>query len=690
MPRTEPLTPTTTAIDESPREVVQPIEANHAQAIQDALPSGGTPIRRQHRAASAPPLNAGAEPAPGQNPGFLGVTSYSSIFADLNHLGVAPSELEDSQVRHFVVSRDRMVQSCETLAFLKDRKSTLNRLVARAFDVARGFSNIVPEPIIKHWLLKLWPHHGDTLEHQEPERIYRLSEQIWRNTCSPITFDGNTVAMEWANLGTGPNIRWEVIGLIAAVAGICALSLRHSDSLLVETGITGVDFARRMRSVAETCLSFSRSCEAINDMFLWLVCETGYLIVALEGEDSYASYQASGEEVNAVIAMGLHQKIEANDELPIFLAETRKLVFVLVYTSEIGFAAFLGRPPRLSYRYSSLELPLDITEAQLMLGKDEIATIVRNTIDKDGFNTSKRLGRIARLRVQIPFSCRREEILDLALGQHATEEILRRAKVIQDKTEEQWSRFPEWIRRIRSDPIEFGTLKPIERLHRFYICQSLRGNELLLQRVLIRKAGAGSEKLIQEARRMFKDVLHVSQRVDLETILATDITAVLVILGLRSAAIVAVELVKQEQLPFPDSALLPRSQTIQELSVFAARLGSVDPEDGSFSICDQGRKVITRILDKILSPSTTSERGCADHRSHLGDSNQERNEHHHTATVSGGAVHRRGLTPDVQAPAGTAGDTYFGFDGSFLEHDKDFMQWLENVDWDRPEPWITF
>ena len=112
MPRTEPLTPTTTAIDESPREVVQPIEANHAQAIQDALPSGGTPIRRQHRAASAPPLNAGAEPAPGQNPGFLGVTSYSSIFADLDHLGVAPSELEDSQVRHFVVSRDRMVQSC--------------------------------------------------------------------------------------------------------------------------------------------------------------------------------------------------------------------------------------------------------------------------------------------------------------------------------------------------------------------------------------------------------------------------------------------------------------------------------------------------------------------------------------------------------------------------------------------------
>ena len=583
-----------------------------------------------------------------------------------------------------------MVQSCEALAFLKDEKGTLNRLISRVFDVAGGFSNIVPEMIMKHWLIKLWPHHGDTLRHQDAARIQRLSEQIWRNTWSTLTFDGNTTAMEWANLSTGPNIRWEVIGLIAAIAGICAISLKPSDSLLVETGISGVDFARRMRGVAETCLSFSRSCEVINDMLLWLVCEIGYLIGALEGDNSHAYYQSTGEEINAVLTMGLHQKIEANDKLPIFLAETRKLVSVAIYGSEIGLAAFLGRPPRLSYRYCSLDLPLDLSEAQLMLSKDEIDAIIRTTIDESGFSKTKRLTRFGRLRAQIPIVCRREDILDLALGQHTPEEILHRAKVIQDKTEEQWNRYPPWIRSVRTDPIESGTLKPLDRLLRFYICQSLRANELLLQRVLIRKAGASSEKLIQEARRMFKDVLYMCQRVDLASVLAVEMTAVLVILGLRSAAIVAVELLKQEQLPHPDSTLLPRSQTIQELSVFAARLGAVDPKEGSYSICDQGRKVITRILDKILSPPSARDRVQLDHRLQLADSQQEGIEQLHTGTVPSETLHNRGLTPEVPAAPAALGDIYFGFDAPFLGHDKDFMQWLENVDWDRPEPWINF
>ncbi|RYP03791.1 hypothetical protein DL764_004903 [Monosporascus ibericus] len=53
--------------------------------------------------------------------------------------------------------------------------------------------------------------------------------------------------------------------------------------------------------------------------------------------------------------------------------------------------------------------------------------------------------------------------------------------------------------------------------------------------------------------------------------------------------------------------------TIQGLSVFAARFGAVDPKDGSFAICNQGRKVITRILDKVLSPPHAGDRGYPSH-----------------------------------------------------------------------------
>ncbi len=44
--------------------------------------------------------------------------------------------------------------------------------------------------------------------------------------------------------------------------------------------------------------------------------------------------------------------------------------------------------------------------------------------------------------------------------------------------------------------------------------------------------------------------------------------------------------------------------------------------------------------------------------------------------------------PEVSATA--IGDIDFGFDTPYLGHDRDFMQWLENVNWDRPEAWISF
>lgn len=487
--------------------------------------------------------------------------------------------------------------------------------------------------------------------------------------------------------------------MIAAIAGACAVSLEPSDPFLAEAGISGLDFARRMKGLSEMCLGFCHDCNVINDMLLWLVIEWSCLVVAIEGDSSYASYRATGEEINIVITMGLHQKIQANKRLPFFLAEIRKCIFIEIYASEIGLSAFLGRPPRLSYHYCTLDPPLDLTVAQLMLGPDEIADVLKN-LDQDGYNTVGRIGRTARIRSRIELTCRREDILDLALGKHTRAEVLHRASIIQERTEQEWARLPEFIRKIRDIPAEShgSTVKPHDRLINFSFCQLLRNNELLLQRVLIRKAGASSEKLLQEARAMFKDVLHLSQRFDVASAHLRDVNSILVVHGLRSAAIIAVELLKQEQLPHPDSALLPRSQTIQELAVFAARLGSVDPRDGSFAMCDQGRKVIQRILDKVLSPmAKAADRAHPDRRSLWdggggggggGPQQQQGTEQlDASAAASGEPVRNCRLTPEVSA---TAMDIDFGFDAPYLGHDRDFMQWLEHVDWDRPEAWNTF
>lgn len=113
-------------------------------------------------------------------------------------------------------------------------------------------------------------------------------------------------------------------------------------------------------------------------------------------------------------------------------------------------------------------------------------------------------------------------------------------------------------------------------------------------------------------RRVFKDILQTTERLQVSSIKSVNTTHLMAMHGLRCAAILAVELLKQEQLPvYPAEPLLPRSQTIQDLSVFVAKLETMPDINCLVSLCEQGRKVITRILDKILTPAMAAEKPCA-------------------------------------------------------------------------------
>ena len=69
-----------------------------------------------------------------------------------------------------------------------------------------------------------------------------------------------------------------------------------------------------------------------------------------------------------------------------------------------------------------------------------------------------------------------------------------------------------------------------------------------------------------------------------------------------SAGVLSLELLKQEQ--SLDTVLdpIPRSETIQQLSVLIPVLAAVGPAEGNHAICAQGRVVLQRMLDQILEP----------------------------------------------------------------------------------------
>jgi hypothetical protein len=146
---------------------------------------------------------------------------------------------------------------------------------------------------MKNWLNRLWQIHGDVLREQKPDKVHRLSELIWRNTQSPLVFDGSISPSQWMDLGTGQNARWEVVGTIAAIVGMSANSLEASDHLFKEHKVSRAKLAKQMSEIAEVCLSFCRECEALDDMFIWLLMENYSLTAALKGEGSKYTYFSS-------------------------------------------------------------------------------------------------------------------------------------------------------------------------------------------------------------------------------------------------------------------------------------------------------------------------------------------------------------------------------------------------------------
>ncbi|KAI1110575.1 hypothetical protein F5Y14DRAFT_358060 [Nemania sp. NC0429] len=694
----EPPTPPTT-VSEGPSPIPRPtiessepdspgfhtVGVNWLRHAEAPLPAPA----KLNRAASAPPLYTHeCEGELGRvNPGFFGATNFMSIFTEnLSNLGVVSTELEGPKLPRLAISNDQIVRGTQILYFLKDA-SLVHDFVNRGYDIGDGVSYFCVEPIMKQWLMKLWANHADTLKKGNPEKLRRLSELLWRNTLTTIAVREDMDYKEWAYQATGMNIRWEVIGLIAVLIGQCATMLSRSDLLLTQHNVSKPVLARKMNEIVSTCLSFCRDCEALDDPFVWLLGESSILTTAIKGDGSYAAYNEVGEFINAVVSMGLHVNVKrGRPRIPFFLEQIRTRTVIGAYASEIGAASYLGRPPRLSYRYCNLVPPMDIPDIQLIASEDEIPRIMAS-FDENGFGTTGKVSRATVIKAWLALGTKREDVLDLALGRYSREEVLRRANEIEKQSTEYWDNLPEFIRNITDDPGDYSEVgvkrrRPMETLLKINLKQGFRANELLLQRVLIRRTGASWDRLVEVASSVFQDILQVVKRRDLASILQSDISAMLAIQGLRSAAVIAVELLKQEQLPnHPKNPLLPRSRTIQDLSVFAARLGDVDPSDGSFTVCDQGRKVVTRILDKILSPPNTSERPIASHVQH---------EQHHQAPAHEGV--EMGIFPGETAHQDwpmldpldfQIGDANWGIEVPFLGHDSDFVQWLESVDWER-------
>lgn len=122
---------------------------------------------------------------------------------------------------------------------------------------------------------------------------------------------------------------------------------------------------------------------------------------------------------SALFADGLHETVKEKEYLPFFLTQLRQQIFARIYGSDISFAVFLGRPPRVSKRFCYTSMPLDIEENIYSLVGESLDQELAH-LDRNGWNTLGQIRKSAVIRWSMITSMIREDALETLLGRNLT------------------------------------------------------------------------------------------------------------------------------------------------------------------------------------------------------------------------------------------------------------------------------
>jgi hypothetical protein len=118
-----------------------------------------------------------------------------------------------------------------------------------------------------------------------------------------------------------------------------------------------------------------------------------------------------GDLCSDITALGIHYETLSATDVPFFLVECRRKVFAKAYYTDKFLATLFDRPPRLLKRYSDTQLPLDLTDAEL-LADTAVLIEARRQLTRDGWSTEEKFCASTWTRVRYLLAEMLEEILE--------------------------------------------------------------------------------------------------------------------------------------------------------------------------------------------------------------------------------------------------------------------------------------
>ncbi|KAJ5373478.1 FAD dependent oxidoreductase superfamily [Penicillium concentricum] len=614
-------------------------------------------------------------------------TRFSAVFVE-NQNSFDAVMLDATNSNHHELGREPDVTARSRVELAV--RTLLNFPTARTFDMLMTeihhiYDIWLSPTMIQQCLKQVWTEYPSQLgQLRTRESVLRVANDLFLNHKRPRSIPdcddtSNPDHASWMNWFGGPNLRWEMIGILFSWAGIAFRCKQEWDpvfNLPEQHGRNRNTAADRMRECAAACIRLCEGHFEISDIMVICMKNSTRLQSILISDESDRLRVDYGTVRSAFISAGLHRVTPAKEVTP--FSQHRASLASSMYYYDKSHSLFNARPPMLSNRYCQSPLPLDLCENDVYGGRERLTAAIAK-LDSNGWNTNGHIFTTTWLRALAMLSPIREGILELTLSVNSTftKSQVEHLKVQLEKIVAsypphiQYRGNSEWHLQSASQSHERSA-------HEVYITTRIHLDVLqcqfLLQRLLVSRQFSGGQDLFDIAQETMSVILSLWLNRDQLQELHHAFDWIAVSYGMPCAGILCVQLLRASNLvpPAPQSDLpstsahdyvrFSRSEVVQNLIMFKALLDWIRPTDNNVQLSKKFKAVLQRIIDAMFDSLESRDMQTQEM---LGEQQSQRHYGPQDQLSPGQNLPAMGRQHDIDPEINTFND----------------MDWLNTVDW---------
>ncbi|KAF2825966.1 hypothetical protein CC86DRAFT_324733 [Ophiobolus disseminans] len=432
----------------------------------------------------------------------------------------------------------------------------------------------------------------------------QLIDQVLESTSRPFVIAQSLEASDFQILCSGENLRFEIIGFLLATAGR-SLTFGFAPDVFSDPANRSLksQFIDELLRASTTCLFLCTMLATVNDITVWMYYENYLFTTMVCGYAGPPSWRRIGELATQIYALGIHKE-STSATVPIWLRETRRRMFCSSFNQDKSISTFLGRPIRISKRYTDISLPLDLSDKETVGDLTVLNNAIR-ALDKDGWDTKGRRLRASWIRLRYTSLQFREEVLEYSLTRL---DDTARAKLLDTsaRLRASWDSLPPHLRYWKSCwdegiPSTVCLMLIIVHLTHWY-------TEFMIQKLLDYQPLTSNTALLRVSCDILSNVLTLGTIRDRSYDVHRDLLHCILLFGVPAASVLATALREQHATSHPFPPDISRSEIVRMLSVLISHLDAAAHVENSgarqgeanYNLCRKASRIFTRVIDAVL------------------------------------------------------------------------------------------